>query len=330
MACSIRPWILLNCISLTTGPIVTPSSFGSPTFTWAAADFAISTTSSWRDAGTNIRVGALHDWPEFMKQLCTPCATALLKSASSRMMLADLPPSSCATRFTVSAEDFATIIPARVEPVNDIMSMSGWRDITSPTFRPSPFTRLKTPAGTPASSRISANRAALSGATSDGFKTMVQPAARAGATLQAIWLIGQFHGVIKPHTPTGSLTIIVPPFSACHSKPAKISRVVDRWAIPIAACAAFDSHAGAPISEVMVSATSPIRRWYTAMIESSRSRRSCTLVRENVSNAFFAAATALFTSVSLPIIIWPMTCSLAGLITSNGFGSVGSTHAPSI
>ena len=45
---------------------------------------------------------------------------------------------------------------------------------------------------------------ALSGATSDGLSTIVQPAASAGATLQAIWLSGQFHGVIKPHTPTGS------------------------------------------------------------------------------------------------------------------------------
>ena len=59
-------------------------------------------------------------------------------------------------------------------------------------------------AGTPAACRISANSAALSGATSEGFKTMVQPAASAGITLQAIWLIGQFHGVIKPHTPIGS------------------------------------------------------------------------------------------------------------------------------
>jgi hypothetical protein len=33
---------------------------------------------------------------------------------------------------------------------------------------------------------------------------MVQPAASAGITLQAIWLTGQFHGVIKPHTPIGS------------------------------------------------------------------------------------------------------------------------------
>ena len=51
--------------------------------------------------------------------------------------------------------------------------------------------------GTPAASRISANKMALNGATSDGFSTMVQPAASAGATLQAIWLIGQFHGVMN-------------------------------------------------------------------------------------------------------------------------------------
>ena len=36
---------------------------------------------------------------------------------------------------------------------------------------------------------------------------MVQPVASAGTTLQAIWLIGQFHGVIMPQTPIGSLTI---------------------------------------------------------------------------------------------------------------------------
>ena len=45
------------------------------------------------------------------------------------------------------------------------------------------------------------------GAISDGFSTMVQPTASAGATLQAIWFIGQFHGVMKPQTPIGSFTI---------------------------------------------------------------------------------------------------------------------------
>ena len=127
------------------------------------------------------------------------------------MMLADLPPSSCATRFTVGAAERATSTPARVEPVNDTMSTPGCSAIAWPTVGPSPFTRLNTPAGTPAACRISANRLALSGAISVGFSNIVQPAASAGATLQAIWLIGQFHGVISPHTPTGSRRIRVVP-----------------------------------------------------------------------------------------------------------------------
>ena len=56
------------------------------------------------------------------------------------------------------------------------------------------------------------------GATSDGFSTMVQPVASAGATLQAIWFSGQFHGVIRPQTPIGSLTISVAPRCSSNSK----------------------------------------------------------------------------------------------------------------
>ena len=83
--------------------------------------------------------------------------------------------------------------------------------MAAPTVGPSPFTRLNTPGGTPASWRISVNTMAFSGAISVGFNTIVQPAASAGATLQAIWLIGQFHGVMRPHTPTGSrITIVLP------------------------------------------------------------------------------------------------------------------------
>jgi hypothetical protein len=38
---------------------------------------------------------------------------------------------------------------------------------------------------------------AENGAISLGLSTMVQPTASAGATLQAIWFTGQFHGVIR-------------------------------------------------------------------------------------------------------------------------------------
>ena len=58
--------------------------------------------------------------------------------------------------------------------------------MASPTVGPSPLTRLKTPAGTPASCITSANNIAFNGAISVGFRTMVHPAAIAGATLQEI------------------------------------------------------------------------------------------------------------------------------------------------
>ena len=42
------------------------------------------------------------------------------------------------------------------------------------------------------------------GAISDGLSIIVQPVAKAGITLSAIWFIGQFQGVINPQTPIGS------------------------------------------------------------------------------------------------------------------------------
>ncbi len=151
-----------------------------------------------------MRDPALQDWPELRYIACTSRVMTCSRSASSSTMLADLPPSSCATRLTVGAAFLATSMPARVEPVNETMSTSGCDDMAAPAVWPSPCTRLDTPAGTPASSKISANSTALSGAISDGLRTIVQPAARAGATFEAIRNSGQFQGVIRTQTPTGS------------------------------------------------------------------------------------------------------------------------------
>ena len=52
------------------------------------------------------------------------------------------------------------------------------------------MTMLKTPLGSPTSWMMSARMKALIGATSLGFKTTVQPAASAAATLLAIWCSG--------------------------------------------------------------------------------------------------------------------------------------------
>ena len=103
-----------------------------------------------------MRVGALQLCPEFGIMLATPALTPSAKPLSSRTMLGLLPPSSWVTRFTVGAASLATSTPARVEPVNDTMSMSGWLARATPTPAPSPLTKLNTPAGTPAASRISA------------------------------------------------------------------------------------------------------------------------------------------------------------------------------
>src|SRR5665213_1936997 len=112
------------------------------------------------------------------------------------MTFGDLPPSSWLTRLTVGAARLATSMPARVEPVNEIMSIFGCSLMAAPTSGPRPLIKLNTPFGTPASWRISAKISAEVGVNSLGFRLMVQPAAIAGATLQAIWFSGQFHGCL--------------------------------------------------------------------------------------------------------------------------------------
>ena len=83
----------------------------------------------------------------------------------------------------------------------------------SPSAAPAPLIMLNTPAGKPASSTASVKRRAESGESWLGLSTMVQPAARAGPTLQVTWFIGQFHGASRAHTPTGSRAMRVEPQS---------------------------------------------------------------------------------------------------------------------
>ena len=71
-----------------------------------------------------MRVGALQDCPELLKQRVAPRLTAL-SSASAKMMFAPLPPNSRLTRLMVSAAAIEISRPARVEPVKLIMSTSG-------------------------------------------------------------------------------------------------------------------------------------------------------------------------------------------------------------
>jgi hypothetical protein len=171
---------------------------------------------------------------------------------------------------------------------------------------------------------------ALIGAISDGFSTIVQPAAMAGATLQTIWLIGQFHGVIMPITPMGSLAIRVEPCIHSKRKPSKSWIIRSRCSVPIGACAERAKASGAPISRDSACATSSCRLRYSSRMARSRSSRCLRLVRENESKARRAAATARSTSAALPTAIWVNASSVEGSITSSKAGAAGSTQAPSM
>ena len=65
---------------------------------------------------------------------------------------------------------------------------------------------FSTPAGTPASSASLTSASEVSGVSSAGLATTVQPAASAGAILRAIMAAGKFHGVMVATTPTGSFS----------------------------------------------------------------------------------------------------------------------------
>ncbi|MBS1172935.1 MAG: Uncharacterized protein H6R12_1765 [Proteobacteria bacterium] len=222
-----------------------------------------------------MRDGALQLCPVLFIITSTPWLTAACSGAPSRMMFGDFPPSSSATFFTVSAAALSTRIPARVEPVKETMSMPGCAASAAPTVGPSPWTRLKTPLGTPASCRISAKMCPENGAISDGLSTMVQPVASAGATLQAIWFAGQFQGVMSPHTPTGSRTMRVVPCIFSNSKSFSAPSATIRCPRPEGACCGRAMVAsGAPISSLIACAMSSMRRLYTSMTFASSAIRS--------------------------------------------------------
>ena len=93
--------------------------------------------------------------------------------------------------------------PTSTDPVNEIFWTSGCSVSAAPVPGP-PVSRLKTPAGSPASSINSPSRIAVSGVCSAGLRITVLPHASAGATFQVAIANGKFHGVINAHTPTGS------------------------------------------------------------------------------------------------------------------------------
>src|SRR3954465_4599892 len=94
--------------------------------------------------------------------------------------------------------------PVMSEPVNAILATLGWSTSGEPASAPKPVTTFTTPGGMPARATILANSSVEAEGYSDGLITAVLPAARHGASFHASSRSGEFHGTIRPHTPSGS------------------------------------------------------------------------------------------------------------------------------
>src|SRR5208283_4574773 len=117
------------------------------------------------------------------------------------------PPSSSDTRVMLSIAALPTSLPTSVDPVNATLLMPGCDASGAPASGPSPVTIFTTPFGQPTFNSNSPRRSAVSGVSSAGLSTTVQPVASAGPIFQAAIIHGKFHGIIAPTTPTGSLRV---------------------------------------------------------------------------------------------------------------------------
>jgi hypothetical protein len=151
-----------------------------------------------------IREPATQTCPELRKTLLAMAGMALSRSASPNRIWGDFPPSSRVVCFTFSAAARAISLPVAVDPVKVILSTPRWDARAAPVVVPRPVMTFTTPAGNPASATSRARCSTEQLASSEGFSTMVHPAASAGASFQTASISGTFQGMMAPTTPNGS------------------------------------------------------------------------------------------------------------------------------
>src|SRR6266545_3811747 len=155
-----------------------------------------------------MRLADAQRWPAFEKADATAQRTELSRSASSQTTSAFLPPSSRQTFASRRPAVSEIQRPLAAEPVKLTRSTSGCSTSAAPASAPSPCTTLSTPAGSPVSTQIVANRWADAGVASEGFSTAPLPQNTAGNTFQATLGSGVLNEMINPATPTGCRTVI--------------------------------------------------------------------------------------------------------------------------
>lgn len=151
----------------------------------------------------------MHACPETARILEAESFAATAKSASSKTMSGDLPPSSSVTVFKLlSAAAFLTALPVAVDPVKANLRMSICFAIASPQGRPNPLRIFSTPGGKPISFMTRATARHESGLFSELLSTMVFPAVSAGPIFMDSMRNGVFHGMMAPVTPYGWRTVM--------------------------------------------------------------------------------------------------------------------------
>src|SRR5262249_45400281 len=146
---------------------------------------------------------AVQRWPVVPKPPHKQPSTARSSFASSITMTTFLPPISRWTFLKDGAAFSETVRPTSVDPVNDTTRTASCCDNTLPISSPPPVTRLTTPGGTPASSRIRTKFNADNGVSVAGLNTTVLPQTSAGTIFHDGIAIGKFHGVTIALTPSG-------------------------------------------------------------------------------------------------------------------------------
>ena len=178
-------------------------SIGSPMRSIDMRSRSRARNSSAMDSCTRRRLPAQQTSPWLKKMPLTTPSTAWSSAASSKTMLAALPPSSSVRPFPCPAIPLAIVTPTEVLPVKATFATRGSVTIDMPVL-PGPVTMLTTPSGSSAWRQTSAKRSAVSGVVEAGFSTTVLPAARAGAIFHASMRSGKFHGITCPTTPCAS------------------------------------------------------------------------------------------------------------------------------
>ena len=259
-------------------------------------------------------------------------STAASRSASSKTMNGALPPSSSESFLIVGAHCSASKRPTWVEPVNVSLRTMGFEVISPPMSFGAPVTMLNTPAGTPARSASTASASAENGVASAGFKTIGQPAARAGPTLRVIMAAGKFHGVMAAHTPIGSLVMTRrrSGHGDCRVSPAtRLPSSANHSMNEAPNCTSpFASGKGLPCSVVMISARSSAFSRIRSCQRRSTAARSLAVFLRQAGQAALAASMARRVSAAPIRGTVPICSPVAGLLTLIVWPPSASAQAP--